>query len=54
MMQGDVRETEFILEEVYITHFLEEAEIQSNDSNIDLLVIQVGSPDELPKYIAYK
>lgn len=97
-VEGDVRETEFILEEAYITHFLENAEITDNANNIDLakliegkeavvgntrytgndyvngifykldgryeemyifyvedlLVIQVGSPDELPKFIAYK
>lgn len=97
-VEGDVRETEFILEESYITNFLENAEIKYNDNNIDLakliegkdaivgntrylgndytngifyvldgkheemyvfyvedlLVIQVGSPDELPKFIAYK
>ena len=97
-VEGDVRETEFILEEAYITHFLEEAIIEENENNIDLasliegkevvvgntrylgneydngifyrldgkyeemyvfyaddlLVIQVGSPDELPKFIAYR
>ena len=97
-VEGDVRETEFILEESYISHFLENAEITDNSNNIelakliegkeaivgntrylgndytqgifykldgkyeemyifyvdDLLVIQVGSPDELPKFIAYK
>lgn len=97
-VEGDVRETEFILEEAYITNFLENAEITENVNNIDvakliegkeaivgntryvgndyengifykldgryeemyifyvddLLVIQVGSPDELPKFIAYK
>lgn len=97
-VEGDVRETEFILEESYITNFLENAEITDNANNIDLakliegkeavvgntrylgndytqgifykldgryeemyifyvddlLVIQVGSPDELPKFIAYK
>lgn len=97
-VEGDVRETEFILEESYITNFLANAEIKYNENNIDiakliegkeaivgntrylgndyvngifyvldgkheemyvfyvddLLVIQVGSPDELPKFIAYK
>ena len=97
-VEGDVRETEFILEESYITHFWENAEIEDNENNIDiaqliegkeaivgntrylgndyingifyvldgkyeemyvfyaddLLVIQVGSPDEQPRYIAYK
>ena len=96
--EGDVRETEFILEESYIKNFLENAEIYDNEKNIDLaaliegreavvgntrytgndyeraiyytldgeygemyifykedlLIIQVGSPDELPKFIAYK
>lgn len=97
-VKGDVRETEFILDEAYIINFLENAEIEYNDNNIDLakliegkeaivgnqrylgndytngifyeldgkyeemyvfyvddlLVIQVGSPDELPKFIAYR
>ena len=97
-IEGDFRETQFVLEESYIENFLNNAEIISNDNNIqlvsliegktaivgntryvgndynngifykldgrheelyvfnvdDLLVIQVGSPDELPKYIAYK
>lgn len=97
-VEGDVRETEFILEESYIEHFLKDAQIKENEKNIDLakliegkeaivsntrytgneydygifykldgkyeelwvfhvddlLVIQVGSPDELPKFIAYK
>lgn len=97
-VEGDVRETEFILEESYIENFLENAEITANVNGIDLaaliegkeaivgntryvgndydngifykldgryeemwvfhvddlLVIQVGSPDELPKFIAYK
>ena len=97
-VEGDVRETEFILEESYIENFLENAEITDNANNIDLakmiegkeaivgntrytgndyvngifyklddryeemwifyvddlLVVQVGSPDELPKFIAYK
>ena len=97
-VEGDVRETEFILEEAYIAHVLENAEIEDNEYNIDiaqliegkeaivgntrylgndyvngiyyvldgkyeemyvfyvddLLVIQVGSPDEHPRYIAYK
>lgn len=97
-VKGDVRETEFILDEAYIINFLENAEIEYNDNNIDLakliegkeavvgnqrylgndyangifyeldgkyeemyifyvddlLVIQVGSPDEQPKFIAYR
>lgn len=97
-VEGDVRETEFILEESYIEHFLKNAQIKDNEKNIDLakliegkealvsntrytgndydygicykldgkyeemwifyvddlLVVQVGSPDELPKFIAYK
>ena len=97
-VKGDIRETEFMLEESYITYFLENAKIENNENNIDLqklvdgkeavvsntrytgndyengiyyeldgnyeelyvfyvddlLVIQVGSPDELPKFIAYK
>ena len=95
---GDVRETEFILEESYIENFLDNAEIEENVNNIDLasliaekeavvgntrytgndyengiyytldgkyeemyvfykddmLIIQVGSPDENPRFIAYK
>lgn len=97
-VKGDVRETEFILEEAYIENFIKNADIEDNEKNIDLaelikgkeavvgnkrytgndyetgiyymldgkyeemyifyvdelLVIQVGSPDELPKFIAYK
>lgn len=97
-VEGDVRKTEFILEESYIQHFIESAEIYDNEKNIDLaaliegkepvigntrytgndyetgiyyildgkyeemyifykedlLIIQVGSPDELPRFIAYK
>ena len=97
-VEGDVRETEFVLEESYIENFLENAVIEENENNLDiakliegkeaivgntrykgneyengifytlddryeemwvfyvddLLVIQVGSPDELPKFIAYK
>ena len=97
-VDGDVRQTQFVLEEAYITHFLEAAEILENPENIDLAaliagktpivgntrypgneydrgifykldgkweelyvyewdgltVIQVGSPDELPKFIAYQ
>lgn len=97
-VEGDVRETMFTLDEEYINHWLENAEIISNDDNVDvaaliegknaivgnkrysgndykkalfyrldgkeeemyvfesdgLIVIQVGSPDESPKYIAYK
>ena len=97
-VEGDVRQTQFVLGEDYITHWLEAAQIEENPENIDLAaliegktavvgntrypgneydkgityvldgkweelyvyesdgltVIQVGSPDELPKYIAYK
>ena len=97
-IEGDFRKTQFVLKESYIENFLNNAEIISNDNNIqlasliegktavvgntryvgndynngifykldgrheemyvfnvdDLLVIQVGSPDELPRYIAYK
>lgn len=97
-VEGDVRKTEFILEESYIENFIENADIYDNEKNIDLaeliegreavvgntrysgndyetgiyytldgedgemyifydddlLIIQVGSPDELPKFIAYK
>lgn len=95
---GDFRQTQFVLEEGYITHWLEAARIEENPENIDLAaliegktavvgntrypgneydkgityeldgkweelyvyecdgmtVIQVGSPDELPKFIAYR
>ena len=97
-VEGDFRQTQFVLEEGYITRWLEAAQIEENPENIDLAaliagktaivgntrypgneydkgityvldgkweelyvyesdgltVIQVGSPDELPKYIAYK
>ncbi len=97
-VEGDAREEMFKLEESYIKHWLENAEIVENPNNIDiaglikdktaivkskrysgndyenciyfkldgeeeamyvfetegLTVIQVGSPDESPKYIAYK
>lgn len=97
-IEGDFRETQFILEESYIEDFLENAEITDcpegfdlaaliegreavvgntrylgneydycifyklNDRydemyvfyKDDLLIIQVGSPDELPRFIAYK
>ncbi len=96
-VEGDARETQYILEEEYITNWLKNAVITDNPDNIDvakliegktaivsnkrynndekqsifyeldgkydemyifyvddLLVIQVGSPDENPKYIAYK
>lgn len=97
-IEGDARQTQFILEEEYIENWLENAVITSNDSNIDIakliegkeaivsntrylgneynscifyqldgkyeelyvfyvdemLVIQVGSPDECPRFIAYK
>lgn len=95
---GDFREVQFVLEESYITDFIENANIEEapdgfdlaaliegkeaivgntkytgNDYEYgifyelngryeemyvfyvdDLLVIQVGSPDELPKFIAYE
>ncbi len=95
--EGDMRETQFILEEKFIDYWLKNAEITENPDNIDigkliegkkaivgntryytdeekscifyeldgeygelyvfqsegLTVIQVGSPDESPKYIAY-
>lgn len=35
-VDGDMRETEFILEEDYIHNFLENAEIESNESDINL------------------
>ena len=97
-IDGDFRETQFMLEEEFIEDWLENAEIEENPQNIDvaklikgktavvgntrytgndydscivfkldgkwgemyvfesdgMTVIQVGSPDELPKYIAYK
>lgn len=97
-IHGNYCDTQFVLEESYIEDFLERAEIEFNDANLniaqliegkkaivgntrymdhdytqaiyyvldgkheemyvfyqdDLLVIQVGSPDECPKYIAYK
>ena len=97
-VKGDIRQTEFILEESYIEHFLKDAKIKENEKNLDiakliegkeaivsntrytgndydysicykldgeyeelwvfyvddLLVIQVGSPDECPRFIAYK
>ena len=97
-IEGDFRETQFVLEEEYINDFLKNAKIIENESSIDisslikgknvivgntrytgndytdcilyklhdkyeemfvftvddLLIIQVGSPDELPKFIAYK
>lgn len=97
-IEGNYCDTQFVLEESYIEDFLERAEIEYNDSNLDiakliegkepivgntrylgndyekaiyyvldgkheelyvfyvddLLVIQVGSPDESPKFIAYK
>lgn len=97
-IEGDFRKTQFKLEEKFIQHWLQNAVIKENSSNIDisqiiknktaivgnkrysgneydkcityvlykkweelyvfesegLTVIQVGSPDELPKYIAYK
>lgn len=97
-IDGNYCDTQFVLEEEYIEDFLERAEINYNDNNLDiakliegkeaivvntrylgndyenaiyyvldgryeemyvfyvddLLVIQVGSPDESPKYIAYK
>ena len=97
-IEGNYCDTQFVLEEKYITDFLERAKIEDNEKNIDiakliegkeaivsntrylgndyengisyvldgkydelyvfyvddLLVIQVGSPDESPRYIAYK
>ena len=97
-VEGDVRETQFVLEEEFIDYWLKNAEIKENESNIDiaqilenktavvsnkrylgneydksityvldgewetlyvfeskgLTVIQVGSTDESPKYIAYR
>lgn len=97
-IEGDFRESQFVLPETYITNFIENAEIKENTNKINiaelienktaivgntqysgndytngifyyldgkheelyvfkhnnLIVIQVGSPDELPKYIAYK
>lgn len=96
--EGDKRETQFVLDESYISNFLENAEIYDNAENINvaelikgktavignnryttederiaifytldgkdeemyifetdgMTVIQVGSTDESPKYIAYK
>lgn len=97
-IEGNYCDTQFVLEEKYITDFIERAEIEDNEKNIDiakliegkeaivgntrylgndyenmifykldgryeelsvfyvddLLVIQVGSTDESPRYIAYK
>ncbi|MBQ8203517.1 MAG: hypothetical protein IJZ75_04480 [Clostridia bacterium] len=97
-IEGDARETQFILEEEFIEYWLKNAEITDNARNIDiatliegkeaivsntrylgneynkaiyykldgeygemyvfesdgLTVIQVGSPDEQPRFIAYK
>ena len=97
-VKGDVRRTQYLLEEEYIQSFLSRAVITDNEFGIDLaaliegkqaivgntryhaeddrwalfyeldgeygemyifyvddlLVIQVGSPDEQPKYIAYR
>jgi uncharacterized protein YxeA len=97
-VKGDVRKTQFVLEESYIQSFLSRAVITDNESGIDLaaliegreavvgntryhgnderwalyyeldgeygemyiyyaddlLVIQVGSPDEQPRFIAYR
>lgn len=96
--EGDLRETQFILEKDFIDYWIKNAKIEENTNNIDiaqiisgkeaivsntrysgndyensifytldgkeetlyvfecdgLTVIQVGSPDESPKYIAYK
>lgn len=97
--KGNICETEFLLEESYIKHFLKDAEIIENKNKVNLgelikgkeaivsnkrypwndkykyieykldgkrtemfistdedglLIIQVGSSDESPKYIAYK
>ena len=97
-VEGDVRETQFMLEQAYIDRWLKNAVIKENPDNIDiaalirdkqaivgnkryfdndynrsityvldgkwetlyvfesegLTVIQVGSPDECPKFIAYR
>ena len=97
-IEGDARETQFVLEEEFISHWLKNAKITENPDNIDVAkliegkkaivgntryfteddkncifyeldgdfgemyifesngftVIQIGSPDELPKFIAYK
>lgn len=97
-VEGNYCDTQFVLEEDYIKDFLERAEIEYNDKDLDiakmiegkeaivgntrylgndyenaiyyvldgkheelyvyyvedLLIIQVGSPDESPKFIAYK
>lgn len=97
-IEGDFRETQFLLKEEYIKRWLDNAEIKENEFNIDiaeiikgktpkvankrylgndyeksityvldgkwetlyvfecdgLTVIQVGSTDECPKFIAYK
>lgn len=97
--KGNICSTEYVLEESYIKHFIDKAEIKENEENINLnkliagktaivknkkypwndnykyigyildneyqemyistnenglLIIQVGSTDEGPKYIAYK
>ena len=97
-VKGDVRQTQYMLEEAYIQNFLHNAVITDNEADVnlaaliqgkqavvgntryhaeddrwalfyeldgeygemyifcvdDLLVIQVGSPDEQPKFIAYR
>ena len=97
-VEGDMRETQFVLDEEFIDYWIKNAVIIENTNNIDiaelingknaivgntryfaveekhcifyelddnegelyvfesegLTVIQVGSPDESPKYIAYK
>lgn len=97
-MEGNVRETQFVLKEEFINYWLKNAEIKENESNIDiakiienktavvgnkkypgneydksityvldgewktlyvfesegLTAIQVGSPNESPRYIGYK
>ena len=97
-IDGNFCDTQFVLEESYIRDFIAHAQIEENESNLDiakliegktaivgntrykgneyengifyqlngkyeelyvfyvdeLLIIQVGSPDELPKFIAYK
>lgn len=39
---GDMRQTEFLLEEAYIEHFLQNAQIKHNEKNIDLASLIAG------------
>lgn len=39
---GDMRETQFVLEETYIRNFLENAEIEYNDNNINIAELIEG------------